>query len=139
MAALSRCLAFAPELTTVEMMDGFPAKKVDGSDFTKADYVKCMKDSRVLSSSLANELDLSTYQAAYDAENKRVRGPTFESRNLTPARHKQLFAPELESSSFFDQTQFEALTHCNWDVDNLQIKDVKEPAKDDEPAGCTFS
>src|SRR6266566_7550121 len=42
MAALSRCLAYAPELTTEEMMDGFPSKKVDGSDFTEIDYVKCM-------------------------------------------------------------------------------------------------
>ena len=119
-------------------MDGFPAKKVDGSDFAKADYVKCMKDSRVLASSLADELDLSTYQAAYNAENKRVQCPTFESRSLTPARRKQLFAPDLVASPFFDETQFEALTRCNWDVDNLQIKEVEEPAKDDEPAGCTF-
>ena len=138
MAALSRGLAFAPKLTTEEMMDGFPAKKVDGSDFAKADYVKCMKDSRVLASSLADELDLSTYQAAYDAENKRVHCPTFESRSLAPTRHKQLFAPGLDASPFFDQTQFEALTRCNWDVDNLQIKDVEEPAKDDQPASCTF-
>ena len=138
MAALSRCLAYAPELTTEEMMDGFPSKKVDGSDFSQADYVKCMKNSRVLASSLAEELDFSTYQAAYDAENKRVQCPTFESRSLTPTRRKQLFAPGLDASSFFDKTQFEALTRCNWDVDNLQIKEVEEPAKDDETAGCTF-
>ena len=138
MAALSRCLAYAPELTTEEMMGGFPSKKVDGSDFTQADYVKCMKDSRILASSLASELDMSIYQAAYDMENKRVCGPTFESRSLTPARRKQLFAPGPDSSPFFDQTQFEALTRCNWDVDNLQIKDIEEPAKDDQPASCTF-
>ena len=113
MAALNRCLAYAPELTTEEMMDGFPAKKVDGSDFAEADYVKCMKDSRVLASSLVNELDLATYQPAYDAEKKRVQCPTFESRSLTPARRKQLFAPGLDASPFFDQTQFEALTCCN--------------------------
>ena len=31
MAALTRSLAFAPELTAEEMMDGFPSKKDDGS------------------------------------------------------------------------------------------------------------
>ena len=70
MAALSQSLAFAPELTTEEMMDGFPSKKDDGSDFIEADYAKCMKDSRVLASTLVNEMDLSTYQVAYDAKNK---------------------------------------------------------------------
>ena len=131
MAALSRSLAFAPELTAEEMMDGFPSKKDDGSDFTEIDYAKCMKDSRVLASTLVNELDLSSYQAAYDMENKRVCGPTSESRSLTPARRKQLFAPDLDPSPFFDQAQFEALTHCNWGVNNLQIEEVEEPARDD--------
>ena len=138
MAALSRCLAYAPELTTEEMMDGFPSKKVNGSDFTETDYVKCMKDSRVLASSLANELNMSIYQAAYDADNKHVRGPTFEARSLTPVRRKQLFAPDLDASPFFDETQFEALTCCNWNIDNLQIEEVEDPAKDDQPASCTF-
>ena len=48
MAALSRSLTFAPELTAEEMMDGFPSKKDDGSDFIEIDYAKCMKASRVL-------------------------------------------------------------------------------------------
>ena len=139
MAALSRCLAYAPELTPEEMADGFPAKKVDGSEFSEADYVKCMKNSRALASSLINELDFSTYQAAYNAEQKRVPCPTFEARKLTPARRKQLFAPGLDASRFFDQAQFEALTRCNWDVDNLQIQEDEEPAKDDEPGRCSFS
>ena len=66
MAALGRCLSFALELSAAEMMDGFPSKKVYGSDFTEIDYAKYMKDSQVLASSLANELDLSIYQAAYN-------------------------------------------------------------------------
>ena len=139
MAALSRCLAYAPELTTEEMADGFPAKKVDGSDFSEADYAKCMKGSRVLASSLVNELDLTTYQAAYNAEKKRVQCPTFEARSLTPARRKQFFAPGLDTSDFFNQAEFEALTRCNWNVDNLQIQEDEEPAKDDEPGRGSFN
>ena len=70
MAALSRSLAFAPELTAEEMMDGFPSKKDDGSEFTEADYAKCMKASRVLASTLVNEIDLTLYQAAYGEDSK---------------------------------------------------------------------
>jgi hypothetical protein len=134
MAALSRALAFAPELTAEEMMDGFPSKKDDGSEFTEADYAKCMKASRVLASTLVDELDLSTYQAAYSETSKRVRGPTFETRDLTPARRKHLFAPEIDPSPLFEEAQFEALTNCNWDVDNLQIEEVEDPAQDDPPS-----
>ena len=115
-------------------MDGFPSKKDDGSDFTEADYAKCVKASRVLASVLADEVDLSTYQAAYSADNKRVRCPTFEARDLTPARRNHLFAPEIDPSPLFDESQFEALTHCNWDVDNLQIEEVEDPAQDDPPS-----
>jgi hypothetical protein len=134
MAALSRCLAFAPELSADEMMDGFPSRKDDGSEFTEADYAKCRKASRVLASTLADELDLSTYQAAYSEPSKRVRGPTFETRDLTPARRKHLFAPEIDPSPLFEEAQFVALTNCNWDVDNLQIEEVEDPAQDDPPS-----
>jgi hypothetical protein len=134
MAALSRCLAFAPELTAEEMMDGFPSRKDDGSEFTAEDYARCRKASRVLASTLVDELDLSTYQAAYSEPSKRVRGPTFEAKNLTPARRKHLFAPEIDPSALFEEAQFEALTNCNWDVDNLQIEEVEDPAQDDPPS-----
>ena len=137
MAALSRSLAFAPELTVEEMMDSFPSKKDDGSDFTEADYAKCMKASRVLASTLVNEIDLTSYQAAYGEDSKRVRCPTFEARDLTPARRKPLFAPKIDPSLLFDEARFEALTNCNWDVDNLQIEEVEDPTKDDTPSSWT--
>lgn len=49
-AALSRSLAYSPELTAEEMMGGFPSMKDDDSEFTDADYTKCLKASRVLAS-----------------------------------------------------------------------------------------
>jgi hypothetical protein len=134
MAALSRCLAFAPELTSEEMMDGFPSKKDDGSEFTEADYAQCRRASRVLASTLADELDLAVYQAAYSEPTKRIRGPTFEARNLIPTRRKHLFAPEIDPSPIFEDAQFEALTNCNWDMDNLQIEEVEDPEQDDPPS-----
>ena len=134
MAALSRSLAFAPELTAEEMMDGFPSRKDDGSEFTEADYAKCLKASWVLASTLVDEIDLSTYQAAYSEASKKVRCPTFECRDLTPGRRKHLFAPEIDPSPIFEDAQFEALTHCNLDVDNLQIEEVEDPEQDDPPS-----
>jgi hypothetical protein len=52
---------------------------------------------------------------------------------LTPARRKHLFAPEIDPSPLFEDARFEALTHCNWDVDNLQIEEVEDPEQDDPP------
>src|SRR4051812_31752221 len=126
MAALSRCLAFSPELTPEEMMDGFPSKKDDRSDFTDADYVACMRSSWVLESTLVNETDLTPYQAVYDAEGKWMRSPPFKEKNLVPARRKPLFAPDLDPSPLFNEAEFEALLNCNWDVDNLQIEENED-------------
>ena len=70
MAALSRSLAYAPELNPAEMMDGFPQLKDDGSQFTQEDYARCMNASRILASRLAAEADMSSYQAAYSEDNK---------------------------------------------------------------------
>lgn len=81
MATLRRCFAFALELTLEDMMDGFPSKKDDGYKFSGTDYATCMKYSRVLASLLANETDLTPYQAAYDKEGKKIRGPTFEAKS----------------------------------------------------------
>ena len=86
------------------------------------------------SSKLVEELDMSTYQAAYSETSKKIRGPTFECRDLTPARRKHLFAPDVDPSPIFEDAQFEALTHCNWDVDNLQIEEVEDPAQADPPS-----
>ena len=102
------------------MMDGFPQLKDDGSEFTQEDYSRCHKESWVLASRLAAEADLAVYQAAYTKENKRVRGPTFEAKSLIPQCRKHLFAPDVDPSQIMhDEAKFEALTNCNWDVDNL--------------------
>src|SRR4051812_10159701 len=116
------------------MMEGFPSKKADGSEFTDADYAIYKKASRVLASTLADETDLTPYQAAYNAEGKRMRCPTFEPKSLVPACRKPLFAPELDPSPLFNEVEFEALLNCNWDVDNLQIKENEDSTQDDPVA-----
>ena len=113
-------------------MDGFPQLKDDGSEFTQEDYARCHKAPRVLASRLAEDADLSSYQAAYSEENKQVQGPTFEVKSLIPQRRKHLFTPDVDPSLIMhDEATSEALTNCNRDVDNLQIREAEDPTQDD--------
>ncbi|KAI5012274.1 hypothetical protein ZWY2020_024408 [Hordeum vulgare] len=61
LTALSRCLAYAPEINLEEVAAGFPQLKDDGSEFVEEDYQKVVKDSRLAATRLAARLDL-TYQ-----------------------------------------------------------------------------
>ncbi|KAI5018704.1 hypothetical protein ZWY2020_043592 [Hordeum vulgare] len=84
LTALSRCLAYAPEINLEEVAAGFPQLKDDGSDFVEEDYHKVVKDSRLAATQLAASLDLTKYQAAYDDKNKKISPPTFVVTNLIP-------------------------------------------------------
>ncbi|KAI4969612.1 hypothetical protein ZWY2020_000526 [Hordeum vulgare] len=81
LTALSRCLAYAPEINLEEVAAGFPQLKDDGSEFVEEDYQKVVKDSRMAATQLAASLDLTKYQAAYDDKNKKI-SPTFVVTNL---------------------------------------------------------
>ena len=135
MLSLSRALAYSSELDPAEMAGGFPEFKDDGSAFTDDDYARCVKASRVLASQLVAGMDLRSYQAAYDDNNKRVQPPTFEPVDLTPQRRKHIFAPDVDPSPILhEEAVFQALTNCNWDVDNLQIQDQEGSAQDNPEA-----
>jgi len=131
-SALSRALAYVPELNPEEMTGGFPQLKADGSAFTQDNYARCFRASRVLANQLATEADLKTYQVAYDDNNTRVRAPTFEPKDLPPQRRKHIFVPDVDPSPILhDEAEFEALLNCNWDVDNLQIQENEDLVQDD--------
>ncbi|KAI5012784.1 hypothetical protein ZWY2020_025050 [Hordeum vulgare] len=72
LTALSRCLAYAPEINPEEVATGFPQLKDDGSEFVEEDYQRVVKDSRLAATQLTASLDLSKYQAAYDSKNKKL-------------------------------------------------------------------
>ena len=61
LTALSRCLAYAPEINPEEVAAGFPQLKDDGSEFFEEDYQRVVKDSRLAATQLAASLDLSKY------------------------------------------------------------------------------
>ena len=51
---------------------------------------------RPLASKLAEETNLSTYQAAYGSENKKVKAPVHQETNLIPPIRKHTFAPDID-------------------------------------------
>ena len=118
--SLSQALAYGEELDPAELAKGFPEFKDDGSEFSQEDYTACVKADQVLSTQLISEMKLKNYQAAYDANHSRIPPPSFTSMNLAPQRRKHIFAPEVDLSSIFDdEAIFQALSHYNYDVDNL--------------------
>lgn len=58
MISLSRVKAYVPDMDPSEMTGGFPEFNTDGSEFSSADYARCLKETRVLASQLVEELDL---------------------------------------------------------------------------------
>ena len=118
--ALSRAKAWQAELDQKELATGFPCLKEDGSSSEAADFTKCVKEMRPLASQLAEETDLSKYQAAYDSKNICIKPPSHEIVDLTPPRRKHVFAPDLDPSIIInDEAVFEALTSINWTLDDL--------------------
>ena len=95
---------------------------------------------RPLACQLAEEADLSYYQASYDVNNKWVAAPTPEAQNLIPPIHKHTYAPDIEPSTLIsDEAVFQALTGIDWatiDFQPLGRDEEDEPVQDDpQPPG----
>ena len=75
---LTRAKAWQAELDPAEMATGCPSLKEDGSPLDKTDFVKCMKEIRPLACKLAEETDLSKYQAVHSMDNTKVKAPAYE-------------------------------------------------------------
>src|SRR3989337_2393822 len=72
LTALSRAKAWQADLDPEDLANGCPSVKEDGSDFSADNFAEIARAMRPLARKLADETSLSTYQAAYDADNKRV-------------------------------------------------------------------
>ena len=90
---------------------------------------------RPLASKLAEGTDLSYYQSVYDANNKRIKAPTYDAQNLTPPIRKHTYAPDVDPSTLIsDEAVFKALTGIDWttiDFQPLGREKEAEPALDD--------
>src|SRR5215216_327004 len=134
--ALSRAKAWLPELDLAEIATGYPSLKEDGTPFEKKDFAACVKEIRPLASLIANEMDLSKYQPAYDTENRNLPTPAYKVMDLIPPIHKHTFAPEVDPSELIDdEAEFQALSGIDWSSPNFKTtKDEDEPAQDDPEA-----
>ena len=74
MTALSRAKAWQADLDPEDLANGCPSVKEDGSPFSADDFAQIAREMRPLASKLAEETNLSQYKAAYDVENKNMKG-----------------------------------------------------------------
>ena len=129
-AALSRAKAFLPELDPADIALGYPSLKEDGSEFNEDDLRAINRAVRPLACQLAEEADLSHYQAQYNDQNKRVPAPTPEAENLIPPIRKHTYAPDIEPSSLIqEEAVFQALMGIDWTTVDFQPMDRNEEAE----------
>ena len=134
--ALSRAKAWQAELDPTELATGCPSFKEDGSPFDKKDFATCVKEIRPLASLIAEETDLSRYQAAYTAGNQKMLTLAYKIVDLIPPIYKHTFAPKIALSELIDdEAEFQALTGINWSSPDFQtVEGEEEPARDDPEA-----
>ena len=93
---------------------------------------------RPLASKLAEETDLSRYQAAYTVEKSNVRAPAYDVVVIIPPMRKHTFAPEIDPSELIDdEAKFQALTGINCSSPNLQTTEEEEEPVQDNPEAST--
>lgn len=134
--ALSRAKAWQVELDPAELATGYPSLKEDGTPFDKKDFTACVKEIRPLASLIADETDISKYQAAYDMENQKMPTPAYKVMDLIPPARKHTFVPEVDPSELIDdEAEFQALCGIDWSSPNFQAaEEDEEPEKDDPEA-----
>ena len=132
LTALTRAKAWVRDLDPADVGNGYPNLKEDGSDFDNNDLRALTKEMRPLAGKLAEEADLSHYQSVYDADNKRINLPTYDTPTLIPPIRKHTYAPDVDPSTLIsDEAVFKALTGIDWITVDFQPPGRDE---DDEPA-----
>lgn len=132
LTALARAKAYAPELDPAQLVAGYLEFDVDDSPFTKKDFLRCVKETRVAATGMTEEINLSKYQAGYSESNKRIESPNPQPVALTRPR-KQTFTPDVEPSPvLMANLVFEALQSIQWHEDDLQAAEAEETVPEDE-------
>ena len=123
-AALSRAKAWLPELDPADIAIGYPSLKEDGTSFEQEDFAACVKEVRPMATVIADEVDLTKYQAGYDAENRRIPMPHYKVTSLIPPLRKYTFAPEVDLTGLVDdEAEFEALNNIDWSSSTFQERE----------------
>ena len=71
-----RVLALAkacyPDIDPAKLAGGFPRFNADGTEFSDKDFARVVRETRVIATSIADELDLKKFQPSYDQDGKKV-------------------------------------------------------------------
>ena len=109
------------ELDPEELATGCPSLKEDGSPFTAEDFTKIVREMRPFASKLAEESELSKYQAANTAQNKKLKASVYPVMDLIPPTRKHSFSPDIDPSTLIDdEAAFKAVTGVNWTSPDFQ-------------------
>ena len=107
-------------------------------DFNEEDLRAINRAVHPLACQLAEEADLTHYQAQYNNQNKRMPAPTVEAENLIPPIRKHTYAPDIEPSSLIhEEAVFQALMGIDWttvDFQPMGRDEEAEAAEDEEQA-----
>jgi hypothetical protein len=139
LTALSQAKAWQAYLDPEDLANGCPSAKEDGSPFSADDFAEIARAMRPLATQLAEETNLSQDQAAYDADNKKMKASVHPEVDLIPPMRKHTFAPDIDPSNLIDdEAVFRALTGINWSTPDFQPMDnqgaADEDAQDDPEA-----
>ena len=85
---------------------------------------------------IADEINLSKYQPAYNEENQKKPTSAYKVMGLIPPICKHTFAREVDPSNLIDdEAEFHALRGIDWSSPNFQtVEEDEEPEKDDPEA-----
>ena len=84
LTALIRAKAWVPDFDPVEAAQGYPGLKEDGTEFGNDDLRTINREVRPMACQLAEEADLSYYQASYDDKNRQVAAPIPKAQKSYP-------------------------------------------------------
>ena len=71
MCGMELARASHPGLRLELLAGGFPELKADGSPFSKENYMKLHKETRLVATQIADGIELSRLEAGYDSQSKR--------------------------------------------------------------------
>lgn len=126
------------DLDPEDLANGCPSVKEDVSPFSADDFVEIARAMRPLARKLAEETNLSQYQAAYDSENKKMKALVRQEVDLIPPTCKHTFAPNIDPSNRIDnEAVFRALNGINWASPDFQPMDNQEEEAHDDPEAST--
>ena len=83
---------------------------------------------------IANKVDLTKYEACYDAKNWRIPTPHYEVTSLIPPLRKHNFAREVDPTGLVDdEAEFEALNNIDWSSSTFQEREQGEDVEKANP------